>query len=627
MASIDLCVYGTPHGFDSHGVPPSLGKYCEDFYRTNRRGKMLMANRRPDGTTVYSFLVYDLVEVALRPHSFFGTSFTLRGNQYIPDLKRLYAIFDTSFDELVQGGHLLAPVAGKLKYTVEKFSAASDILNHYLGALLAKIGDIDTEYFDGSFVPNVSGQIALLNIGTPTAAMTDAFRKTQWVAVSPQFKQAEPSIELDLGDVEQLYQTNIERFAQMAVDRRVDDLRPLKALIAANSASRKMVATFHRQGDFDDEDNKKILGLLKRQDTLAANAASLERQLITPQTDESEARRDGEKTPPGKRQCPKCGRLLNASEFPQGSDVCRHCRKTGLLDFINQKVALVIVAVLAVAVTLVFTLGGNDEHKTEPAPEPSAEVSETDGKDAFEKALNDKRYAEARELIEKHNFGKDETDVLHNRFIEEAYRRLYSGEDITSFLNDNIWAKLSSEGLTEEIKSLLNEKRLYENILLKLQAPKMSAAEKRRLSGDIDNLAHLDVFGKSELSDKLRDIPDKRAEGGASATVPPRAQVENAMGGSTQEPTWVRYSECSSDYMPTAGRTKDITNKESTTLNVGVYYLVESNQPIKIKENAGCVALSDDKKSVRIYKKGKGGTVKLEIGGKTYTFAINFSAS
>ena len=127
MASIDLCVYGTPHGFDSYEVPQAMGEYCEQFYRTNRRGRMLMANRRNDGSTVYSFLVYDLVETDLRQHAFFGTSFTLRGNQYIPDLRSLYGLFNQEFDRLLSTGRLLTPVGKTYKYAVGKFKAAEDV--------------------------------------------------------------------------------------------------------------------------------------------------------------------------------------------------------------------------------------------------------------------------------------------------------------------------------------------------------------------------------------------------------------------------------------------------------------------------------------------------------------------
>ncbi len=41
MASLNLCVYGSPHGYSS--VPDAIGDYYKQFYRTNRRGRMLMA--------------------------------------------------------------------------------------------------------------------------------------------------------------------------------------------------------------------------------------------------------------------------------------------------------------------------------------------------------------------------------------------------------------------------------------------------------------------------------------------------------------------------------------------------------------------------------------------------------
>lgn len=82
-----------PNGFVSYEAPQAMGDYYEQSYRTNRHGHRLMANHRIDGSTIYSFLVYDLIENELCQHAFFGTSFTIRSNQYIPDLPPLHAVY------------------------------------------------------------------------------------------------------------------------------------------------------------------------------------------------------------------------------------------------------------------------------------------------------------------------------------------------------------------------------------------------------------------------------------------------------------------------------------------------------------------------------------------------------
>ena len=88
-----------------------------------------MVNRKDDGTTVYSFLCYGLMEKEGRPNAFFGCSVTLDDNRYCPDLKGSLRVVRLSVSAGVVGaGNVLFFVndGGILQYKVDKFSDIPD---------------------------------------------------------------------------------------------------------------------------------------------------------------------------------------------------------------------------------------------------------------------------------------------------------------------------------------------------------------------------------------------------------------------------------------------------------------------------------------------------------------------
>ena len=64
---ISTYIYGSPHGFNFYERVASLNDYFKSFYISTRKGRRLMVNRKDDGTTVYSFLCYGLMEKEGRP--------------------------------------------------------------------------------------------------------------------------------------------------------------------------------------------------------------------------------------------------------------------------------------------------------------------------------------------------------------------------------------------------------------------------------------------------------------------------------------------------------------------------------------------------------------------------------
>lgn len=455
MASLNLCVYGSPHGYSS--VPDAIGDYYKQFYRTNRRGRMLMANRRIDGSTIYSFLVYDLTENDGRPHAFFGTSFTLGGNQYVVDLNSLYNRFNREFDQLVASGVVLKKDdEGKLKYQIGKFELVEDILNEYLGNILAGLANFDTEYYTQEFVSNNTGQIALKNIDTPTRELINIFKKSQWLAVSPYFKPDEPGIEIDLGDIDAQYTSWLEQLTQIAINKQISDKNRLYSIRSSADATIKLLRKYVAQGGFENEELTAINVLITKYTTLRDNAESLYRQvqemIIPNPTPEPRPtptpRPTPEPTPtptpgpkPQTKLCPKCGKTKPLAAFAKDSEFCRECSHVPFWKKIDPSL-VGIVAIIAIIGIVSWILISNYHRAETVASAPDVDTVNIIG-ERFQEALEDGRLWDAYRCLQN-QVNNDSVEWIKTKFTEGATNAIFdnAGESEISLYNylgrDNI---------------------------------------------------------------------------------------------------------------------------------------------------------------------------------------------
>jgi len=154
-----------------------------------------------------------------------------------------------------------------------------DILNEYLGNILAGLANFDTEYYTQEFVSNNTGQIALKNIDTPTRELINIFKKSQWLAVSPYFKPDEPGIEIDLGDIDAQYTSWLEQLTQIAINKQISDKNRLYSIRSSADATIKLLRKYVAQGGFENEELTAINVLITKYTTLRDNAESLYRQV------------------------------------------------------------------------------------------------------------------------------------------------------------------------------------------------------------------------------------------------------------------------------------------------------------------------------------------------------------
>ena len=650
MASIDLCVFGTPHGFDSYGVPPAMGEYCEQFYRTNRRGRMLMANRRNDGSTIYSFLVYDLIETDLRQHSFFGTSFTLRGDQFIPELRKLYNLFNQAFDWLVHSGQLLTPTASTFKYLVGKFNAVEPLLDDYFRQLMSGLSNFETEYYTPDFVPNNTGQIALLNIDTPTRDLTDVFKKTQWLAVSPLFRKEDPNgnpagtsgrnpMAINIPDIKAQYTAMLEQMTTLAINKNESGISKLNDMLIYCRDARSLMKNYLNNGNPDEKEKIDITDLSDKLGKLHDNINTLISQLYQQDIKhggditsgksrdietESDINKRKEEVKGVKKVCAKCHKSKPIRDFAKDSDICRNCAKPSIFDTLHIDSKIIAIAAVVVVLGLLALLLSWEEEQPPVNPNPGLNTEETGDIDAqFVEALNRCDFAQAhhlagsdydkRERVKEKFFENGKHSILeapygHSTGTWRDYCNRYSQY---SYLRE---IKLSPEytamqTLAGELDAIAEELNVYE----------MAAKDKNRLKDRINNLGEEYAAKKYSFLCRLDEIADKKI---VKTTEPSTGEtVTKNVTTVAVTPANIKVYRTSSDYINIL---EELTLDDQFILKE--YYKISSDQPVKI--------INHPPQTVNVIKSGetiigfsfhsnmRPGVIKFETGGKVYEINI-----
>lgn len=606
MASLDLCVYGTPLGFDSYEAPPAMGEYYEQFYRTNRRGRMLMANRRNDGSTIYSFLVYDLIETRLRQHAFFGTSFTIRGNQYIPDLHSLYALFNTIFDNYLTNGQLFVAASGKLRYTVGKFNTVEEILSGYLAKIMSGLASFETEYYTSDFQSNNSGQIALKNIDTPVRILTDTFKRCQWLAVSPNFKPDDPGIDIDLGDINQQYTMSLESLMQMSIHKHLSDIDKIKVIINSTDASVQLLKKYAAQGNIDNDELQKINDLSSKLNTLRANASALKSQL--------EQTVPEPPVPPTKKLCPKCRREKPLSAFDKDSEICRECAYVPFWKKLDPPIVAITAIILIIGFVSWILISSEKEPQPNLGPIPPTDTSTVvDNTSNFAEALAVGNLDEALLHITETDF--DSNEKIRKRFEKDAQEIILTSNgnavsNLESYLAryPNVSEKFG--GVTESLKFTAKD---LDDIYSQLNAAKLSTTAKEVLKNKISKHEVLSDSIKNILLSRLNNIPSPQVERN-NERIPPAPEPNSSI------------KLCTIGPRERVLDTRNLNPDERTiSLKIGETYIIESDFDIKIlingkvdKKGSLC-QLSRNK--IRIYNTQKNNS-KISIGDKSYDIVI-----
>lgn len=642
MASLNLCVYGSPHGYSS--VPDAIGDYYKQFYRTNRRGRMLMANRRIDGSTIYSFLVYDLTENDGRPHAFFGTSFTLGGNQYVVDLNSLYNRFNREFDQLVASGVVLKKDdEGKLKYQIGKFELVEDILNEYLGNILAGLANFDTEYYTQEFVSNNTGQIALKNIDTPTRELINIFKKSQWLAVSPYFKPDEPGIEIDLGDIDAQYTSWLEQLTQIAINKQISDKNRLYSIRSSADATIKLLRKYVAQGGFENEELTAINVLITKYTTLRDNAESLYRQvqemIIPNPTPEPRPtptpRPTPEPTPtptpgpkPQTKLCPKCGKTKPLAAFAKDSEFCRECSHVPFWEKIDPSL-VGIVAIIAIIGIVSWILISNYHRAETVASAPDVDTVNIIG-ERFQEALEDGRLWDAYQCLQN-QVNNDSVERIKTKFIEGANHVIFDNAgtakaELSDYLkNDNIGNLANIFNTTDLEDTATNLDALYKTVSdAKEKTSGISQADKDNLINiikDFEKKFNCDTKLLAEINNI--EISNEKIPKGDKTNSD--KQIDTTKENPPKSPTRITVYKTNDKHNTKVEPKNHDVNVYEIELFSGQHYGIESDLEISFREDPAEIFARDNIGNKKILFVYKGVTIKpqdIKIGNITYKIKI-----
>lgn len=237
MSQIKTYIFGNPAGWSLYEGDPQELDYFKNFYRSTRHGSRLMVNRRNDGTTVYTYINYDIHESSDRyGDAHFGMAIVLSDSEYVPQFNAMYRFMNAIFHKLMEmeSPIFLRTKNGNIRYNIDKFSDAASTIENIkstLPKIIAKCGTASITA-DPKFKEGLAGEIKLLpdNGSDPLYTdekVLDAFRNNQWIAISPEFKTStgngpspkDQPFELDLFGMMKSLQSFSNRLTAMALGK------------------------------------------------------------------------------------------------------------------------------------------------------------------------------------------------------------------------------------------------------------------------------------------------------------------------------------------------------------------------------------------------------------------------
>lgn len=191
-------IYGVPDGFNMLSGTPEEILYYQLFYDTSKKGREMRINRKANGETVYSYLIYNLVACKGREGAFLGMSIAFNGNEYCNNPVALKELFEGVYNEVIlkaddkekiitaiDGGNAVG------RFCITKFEERKEMcekigrifINNVVGELASSIRTIDTG-FDNS----KEGRILTLPLDADNINVSRALRSYSWVSLSSECK-------------------------------------------------------------------------------------------------------------------------------------------------------------------------------------------------------------------------------------------------------------------------------------------------------------------------------------------------------------------------------------------------------------------------------------------------------
>lgn len=465
---ISTYIYGSPHGFNFYEGVASWNDYFKSFYISTRKGKRLMVNRKDDGTTVYSFLCYGLMEKEGRPNAFFGCSVIIGGDRYSPDLKELFEWFDYLFGRIVERGSLFfVNDGGIIQYKVDRFSDISDEidwLKSNLPNIFTKSSDITLLPYDATYTTRNLGKVICCNIDTPVQRIVDDFRKSHWLAISPGFKPEEELEEMNFADLSSRLNEYNQKILAVAVNPSADDVGLLKTIHAECADVIESLRKYHKAVQ-DEVEKQNCTEIREKYANLSGNIAALLKKI--PQASGLSVPPAGFVAEPPRaepprvktRICRKCHAKKPVSAFTRYVDVCDDCAKANPQTYWWENIksthaaaAIVAVIVLVSAFLIIKPhLGNSKEEEKVTDRELYAEDNNRFEASRFNRLLADGKFYEAYDYADSYGLKDDYADALKKalavRYLDilentYPYSAIYEKAMAFTTANMRVWQAL-----------------------------------------------------------------------------------------------------------------------------------------------------------------------------------------
>ena len=191
-------IYGVPDGFNILSGTPEEILYYQLFYDTSKKGREMRINRKSNGETVYSYLIYNLVACKGREGAFLGMSIAFNGNEYCNNPVALKELFEGVYNEVIlkadDKDKIIAALDGGYavgRFCITKFDERQEmcekigriIINNVIGELASSIRTIDN-----SFDNSKEGRILTLPLDADNNNVSQALRNYTWVSLSSECK-------------------------------------------------------------------------------------------------------------------------------------------------------------------------------------------------------------------------------------------------------------------------------------------------------------------------------------------------------------------------------------------------------------------------------------------------------
>ena len=191
-------IYGVPDGFNMLSGTPDEILYFQLFYDTSRRGRELRINRKANGETVYSYLIYNLVSCKGREGAFLGMSIVFSGNEYCNNPVALKELFEGVYNEVIlkadDKDKIIVSIDGGSavgRFCIPKFDERQEMCEKIgriiVNNVVSELGNF-TRAIDATFDNSKEGRILTLPLQSDNTSINQALKSYTWVSLSSECK-------------------------------------------------------------------------------------------------------------------------------------------------------------------------------------------------------------------------------------------------------------------------------------------------------------------------------------------------------------------------------------------------------------------------------------------------------